>query len=560
MYSNNSVWKRILCLITMLALVLAFGACEDRDGTKPTSSTTMPVVQQTTTAPTIPTTAPTRPTVPPKPMSYELEFVLTQADVDEFYQYLEECEDLALNNASADDVQYAMEKTIVSLKYIYAQNSIAAVLHYSRTEDEALAQQYLDVNKTASDARDACVKMCRRLYQSEFAAKQAFFEDWTETDITALLAYNEQVAALELRNNEILTEYHSVDDDERFIELYIEFVQNNNAIAGLYGYDNYYEYAYKMDYGRDYSASSVALLRRYATSYLGRILSTAIDNYNDSIDNLNPWMLYRVDDLLMEKYNTLDKDYVGAYIDAMPENFATAMQTMLDRDSLFATAPDATDGAFTIDLINRPYCYFGPDIATCNTILHEGGHYYAACYTPLDDIPLDLAELHSQGNEWLFTQFLKTQLSAAEYQAVVDYKLYEDIFMIFVCLAVDAFEEQVYTTDISNFTAKDFDAMMDNVLDLMNFTADVDMHSYWRIVVMEQPVYYISYAVSGIGALSLFIEAQEDWDGAVDIYRTLCEDYDEEAGFLGNLEAVGLETPFDRTFYISLKNLVESHP
>jgi oligoendopeptidase F len=81
------------------------------------------------------------------------------------------------------------------------------------------------------------------------------------------------------------------------------------------------------------------------------------------------------------------------------------------------------------------------------------------------------------------------------------------------------------------------------------------MNAYWRAVVVDQPVYYISYGVSAVGAMSLYTAAMEDYEGAMAKYQMLCEEPLEE-GFLATLRAAGLDTPFDEEFYQDLLALV----
>ena len=85
-----------------------------------------------------------------------------------------------------------------------------------------------------------------------------------------------------------------------------------------------------------------------------------------------------------------------------------------------------------------------------------------------------------------------------------------------------------------------------------------DINKYWRQVVVDQPVYYISYAVSSIAAISLYEVALQDYDQAIGIYIKLCEEIDLDEGFLGNLKNGGLYSPFDEQFYIELKAFIES--
>lgn len=580
-YGKNNLWRRILCLAVILALVMSFAACgqSSADTTipsaAPTQGTTQPTTQFTepptkptlpaaTTSPTQPTepTQPTDPTEPPAPAPNELFYTLTQEDVDEFYSRLATCEALALAGEDMDAIDAATVALDESYELISAQMTISMILHYSHTLDKDLEQQYLDCVKIATEANDAYIQMARRVYLSDTPAKDALFEGWTDADIESLLAYDEQIVLIQQRNAEIEVEYRNAKDDATKITLYIEFVQNNNRIAQFYDYDNYYTYAYERVYSRDYSSDTLLQMRQFAKTYLTGCYNGALTNFQNSFyGNLGYWDQVAVQDFLVSEYDALGGKYVQRYLDALPEEMGSVMKTMLEKDSLFTDASDAEPGAFTTSIGDRSYCYFGPGYASANTVIHEGGHYYASRYADLMGIPLDLAETHSQANEWLFIGFLDGKMPAKQYTALVDYLLYEDIAMVMTCLMVDEFEQRVYTTDLTGFTAADFDAIMDEVTlqYFPNGDAEIvfgDMNHYWRLVVVDQPVYYVSYAVSSVASMSLYSIAQADFAQATEIYRKLCQEPVEDAGFLGNIQAAGLSSPFDEEFYRQLQQLI----
>jgi hypothetical protein len=74
---------------------------------------------------------------------------------------------------------------------------------------------------------------------------------------------------------------------------------------------------------------------------------------------------------------------------------------------------------------------------------------------------------------------------------------------------------------------------------------------------VEQPIYYISYAVSVICAMDLYSIARNDYDAAAEIYRKLCEEPLEEGGFLANISAAGLASPFDKDFYLRIGDIIK---
>lgn len=568
---NQTFGGRILCLVLILALLLNFAGCVQPQN--PTTQATVPTTQTPTTTPTEPTTVPTEPTVPPteptEPSQPEppadankLEFTLTQADIDEFYRLLDETEKLAIAGEDMDAIDAISDQLDEQFELLDAQNSIAMILYYADMEDEALTQQHLDAVDMRTAAGDAYTQAVRRIYQSGTPAIDMLFEGWTEKDIEMLLKYDERIAQLQKRNAEIEVEYRATSQDDVIISLYIELVQNNNEIAKIYGYDNYYTYAYEVVYERDYGAAEVAQLRQLAKANLPLTFSSASSRFQRTFGKLDAAGQNKVVAFLYNDYNKLNTDYVGEYLKVMPGYLRDHAEHMLGYDSMFVVGMQAMAGAFTTMIGDRSYCYFGPDYGNSCTVVHEAGHYYASRYAELGDIPLDLAEVHSQANEWLFLTHVGTLMDNSSYSAMASYQMYNSLAMILICLMVDEFEQTVYSTNISKFTAADFDAIMDGIVssyvDPTFFKNNVtDVNAYWRAVVVEQPIYYISYAVSSIAALDLYGVAREDFAAAAEIYRKLCEEPLEDGGFLESISNVGLSGPFDEDFYIMLKELVK---
>ena len=563
---HSSFAGRILCLL--LTLVLLFNMVGCVQPPEPSTQGTVPTTQTPTTVPTTVPTDPTDPIVPPTTVPVEppvdankLEYTLTQEDIDEFYRLLDETEKMAIAGEDLDAIDAISDQLDEQFELLDAQNSIAMILYYADMEDEELTQQHLDTVDIRTAAADAYTQSVRRIYESDTPAKDMLFEDWTEKDIEMLLKYDERIAQLQKRNAEIEVEYRASSQDAVRIPLYIEFVQNNNEIAEIYGYDNYYTYSYEIVYERDYGAEEVKELRQLAQTYLPMTFNSAATKFNKSFSKLNAAGQNRIVAFLYNDYNRVNTDYVGEYMKVMPESQREKTQQMLTADSMFASGAGAMKGAFTTMIGDRSYCYYGPDYGNSSTVIHEGGHYYASCYADLGDIPLDLAEVHSQANEWLFLTHVGTYMDADQYSALASYRLYNDLAMILICLMVDEFEQIVYSTNISKFDAEDFDAIMDKVCSQYfdpefakaNLT---DVNAYWREVVVQQPIYYISYAVSSIASLDLYGKAREDFAAASEIYRKLCEEPLEDGGFLESISAVGLSGPFDKEFYDMLSKLI----
>jgi oligoendopeptidase F len=258
----------------------------------------------------------------------------------------------------------------------------------------------------------------------------------------------------------------------------------------------------------------------------------------------------------------LAKNYVSLYVESLPEETQEIANSLFSsQNSMFVDSENALEGAFTAFLYEyeNPFCYFGPGYQDSMTVVHEMGHYYASCYAPADLIPLDLAETHSQGNEWLFFTYAQQHVPADMYKALTQWYLYMATVNIIVCTMVDEYEEYVIT-HADTLTPTALDGVMEQLYNEyggVNFVEGYfgDMKEYWKIAVVETSAYFISYATSGMAALSLYTVAQEDYDAAWEIYRKLAEELDLEKGFLKHLKDAGLADPFQKESYTALESL-----
>lgn len=495
-----------------------------------------------------------------------LVYTLDQDMIDSFYACLETAEDLSVNGPDWETVDAAIEELDDAYMELVDQYQIAYVLYCADQSDEGKSQRYLDAMDICTDAELAYNEMARNAYQSDSPYIEQLFEDWTPEEIDMMLKHNDEVAALEKRNSEITVEYRELDPatmERDMIPLYNELVSNNNRMAQIYGYDNYYEFAYKMIYSRDYDGTQLQKMRSYAAQYMPQISTDSLTAFYAALDALDDQDQVLLSDILWTDYDLLDEDYVGNYIADLGESTAAGMRDMFENDRvMFTKSPNAYEGAFTTFIDDEPFCYYGPGYMGNETLIHELGHYYGGKYVDGFSLPMDLCETQSQSNEWLFIRYLRDEVSEELYRAIVEYKLTSESSNIMVFMMVDAFEELVYTHEnAGNLTAKEYDDLMVQAAELfggIDFVTENagNVQSYWKLVVVESPVYYISYAVSSVAAINLFTVAEKDEAAARECYRILIEEADENEGFLWHIQQAGLSGPFDETVY---QNLAERY-
>lgn len=493
----------------------------------------------------------------------DLEFVLDQQMIDSFYTLLDECERVSIAGQDIDAALLASDRLEEAYMALADQYQIAYVLYCVDQSDEEAMTRYLDCVDMVADMDAAYNSMCKRVYQSGTAIRDELFADWTEQDIQMLLSYDEEIAQLEKRNSEITVEYRSLSDywwEENMVRLYNEMVRNNNRIAQIYGYDNYYDYAYDVIYQRDYDSQSVEQLRKYASKYMLDIAVTARKRFRDCYNNqLSDAEKSLISTLVQSSFYDLDANYVRMFIRDVPESSGQTMGEMFASNrAVFTQSPNAYEGAFTTMIAEKPYCFFGPGYHDTETVIHELGHYYGVSYTDFWQQPMDLSETQSQGNEWMFIHYMRGNMSSKAYQTLADYRMSSDARRILCFVMIDQFEQQVYShPNAGTLTLEKYNAMMEQIaLDYGGIEQIdeyvTDIQAYWKQVVLESPVYYISYAVSGIAALDLYAIAENDSDRAWEIYRKLMEEPLEGEGFLANISAAGLRGPFDETVYAQI--------
>lgn len=538
--------KKILCVL--LVLCLCAGILAGCNLKLPT-----PVIPQTTA-----------PQIDPPENTYNkhLVYTMTDGDMEKFSADLLALEQLYMQDAPIEEIEKAETALEELAEFIDDQCSIANVIYCYDTTDKTASDRYLKSEEIGNRVADEFMLCARRIYESDAPNKDYFFTDWTEAEMERLMHYTPRVAELEQRNAELVVAYRDLEDpsvSEEMVTIYREFVLNNNEIASIYGYDNYYDYAYAVGYGRDYAPQMVDTMALYAQEYLLPACVNAMNTFLSVYEKLSYVQQLKISNLMFQNYDAGSVNYVEEYMLTLPETAQNAMNRMFTEERVvFTEEPNAREGAFTTLVGMEPFCFFGPGYQGASTLIHELGHFYGAVEGDFYTMPLDLAETQSQGNEWLFTAFLKEDLSEEVYECYVDYKLYEVIAGTLVQLAVDGFEKAVYShPDVENMTMEDFEAIMDQVAESYGgidfFTENItDLQSYWKMVVVESPVYYISYAVSSMTALNIYTIAVEDMERATDVYCSLVEMDDYEEGFLAIISEAGLPGPFQEDVYVDI--------
>ena len=456
------------------------------------------------------------------------------------------------------------------------QYLIANVLSMVYAGDEDKSACFESVSQMYNDVLQRLIVMYDDIDASVYA--DAFFEGWTEEERKQAVAmagtYTDELKQLRVSYDELKMEYYKLPQDDTYMtataELYMRAVELNKKMATLCGYEDYMTYAYSMGYDRDYTPADVEQMKAYVKKYIVPQLNMLWNQVSSmmekmSMEDYRSFVTYLTADLsylgvvdTLGDGNAAIKKSVEDYFSSLGEGVSDTYHSMWT-DNHFIVANNAEisrEGAFSVyfDKLGYPLFYFGPGYQGTYTVIHEFGHCYAMSQSGTMDIPMDLAEVHSQGNEWLYTAYLKGYMSAESYKLLVYYKMFSDLSSICNCLAVNEFEMYVYTHD--DYQAGDLDGVMIDIMkDMGIYDLFVELYadpvSYWHYVVVDNPGYYISYAMSLLPSIDLYCMSLEDYNKATAAYLNICTvgEYDT---FLGTLERAGISSPFEEKAYSDL--------
>ena len=487
-----------------------------------------------------------------------LEYTLTEEDLESMKTAAKDCEKAGMEG---DMLKFTVSSSTMVSEYMYIvdQANIAYLNYCMDTTDEEGVANYVESEKIAADARTVYLGTLKKLVNDSPIGEE-LSASLGKDEMTILSADFENVARYELAVSEAQRQFYTVEEGENWVtevsKLYEEVVKNNRKLADEYGYGNYYDYASDLIYARKYEQRLVKEFRKYVNKYLVPLFQEVYNEYVEFQASFT-----EAEKLEYQKlYNNYD--LVNSYMDTFNVNMKRDMQAMgtVKNASIVAKNKKARPGAYTMYLnsAQQPIAYFGPGYQDIFTYVHEQGHYLAARY--LEGMPrsVDFAELHSQGNEWLFMAYLDGVVDEKIYKGLLLDNVVNGLITIISCTVTDHFEEMVYKNDYT-LMADAYKGVMDLVWkeypgleETLSKVAGYDFYEYALRVSLLQPGYYLSYATSQIAAMGIYANCyKEGYAKTQAKYESLMVD---ESLLLAIKEA-GLMSPFKKETYEELRKV-----
>lgn len=433
-----------------------------------------------------------------------------------------------------------------------------AYVFYCTYNEESYKVAYDFVSEYYNEMVSRYYGLFRTIYESPY--KDSFFEGWTEEDIREALILSDSYGNSDYKEikdqiDKLILEYDELMDKKAsaktIAEKYGELVKLNNQLASIAGYENYMEYAYASEYDRDYTPADVAAMRSNVKTQIVPVL-TKIMKFFDTFEFASSkdvnYIYYNsvtgASVFRTVKNSQTASNFMGNYFKEMKlENGNQTIDFFETANKLFKEGnyyKGHEDGAYSYWIPNQEtsILYFSNNVSNGSysyqnifTIVHEFGHYYNGVYNNGISLSMDHKETQSQGDEMMFLAWLANNSPSnitTGYKAVMNEQIANILSTIVVATAVDEFEQAAYTglyngkpvPTYANSTEVDYNKLFKMVIaDYGGALTGYD--TYWTYVVFDQAGYYISYAMSALPSVELYVNAMTDFEAAKASYFKL---------------------------------------
>lgn len=389
--------------------------------------------------------------------------------------------------------------------------------YYADWKKKALYDFYFHTYEDYNVAADMVTWAIANGYKK--SAYADLFEPYAPKDDLNYYLYNNlnRVAAYAKSNadasSELLDSYYDtaydskIDPDKTDLicaELYLETLKTNDTSQFLYD-----------QYSRDYTVAQASQLYQKMKE---QILPVYDQIYAEMTDSER---LVMTSPLGQDPY-----DLLKTYAPKLSQPVAESAEKLIS-ESLYirAEGENCYNGSYTAPLPGSNsamiYTYLDGTCYDLTGVVHEFGHFHSDWR---DSTPVllqhpcqDIAEVHSQGMEVLFTQFYGDIFGdrAEEYERAAMYNLLD----AFVSgLAIGEFEYKVMQ-QIDTITPEETVALFRDITEECGLPVSL----YQITHLYEQPGYYVSYGISALPALHLYVVLKEDKAKAQEMYDRLAE-------------------------------------
>ncbi len=523
----------------------------------------------------------------------DFEFVMVeQSEIDEVENFLTN----AVEQNNFDLIVEGYEKFNDLYFKLSTMSSLASIIYYKNTVENA---EYDTLSTQLDDMFDKLlvffVKTTYKiLTESEFADKirgevvseadcEFVLENY-ETYTDEYAEINARISALEAEYNDALNNT-TIDIDGKActtndivtlfqngeistIKYYGYMEKSYNAVAKavavvydkiiaaykekaqMLGYSSACEMQYDLVFDRSYTPEKAREYWAFVKEYIVPLQKELNDSLTGSEENTiygysrKKGLLERFDKVTVEYFKEVSPEMYNAWRYINKCNLIDISSDVNRYDSSFTTF------FYEYDV---PYIFIKAQdgFSDVMTRIHEFGHFFTYYVKGLEGTgDYDVKEIQSQGSEMLFFVYVKKVLASA-YKALLKDQIISNLDAIIEGALHDEFQQKAFELEVVNYSTlyKLFSSLSKEYgMDYSNYI--VDGNDLWALYPhhYQSPFYYISYGMSAISALDLYVISNDDRQLAIDKYLEIVN-ADENENYLDVITRVGLHSPFEESTY-----------
>ena len=458
----------------------------------------------------------------------------------------------ALTSASASESREAFHRACAeAMEQLIAINTAGTLAEIASDQDaasQALSDRASRQTQTYYDAVDLYNQTLFEISEGEHSSVLSKeFEPW---QIEYFKSYDAEASSqsLELATQEsqLVRQYAALSsqgepDYDAAADIFLELVRVRAQLARLSGAANFSEYAYSAYYSRDYSPTDAQKLWKTSKEDFAPLLHKYADEITSTLQSV------QADGALdlSEKAITDALCYGAQRISPEVNDAAQYLLSHGLYDISYADTKLSTGYTSYLYAYNVPFifnCPYGSHLDYVD-LFHEFGHWLSGYYHPSDAlygvIDYDLSELQSQGMEVLFLQYYD-EFFGENAQLLKAETLLNLVYSVVTGAMYDEFQQKVYLEP--DLTKDRLLALFREVYESYGFEPYDGCEYRWADILhnFQQPLYYISYAVSAIPALELYVRSLDSPNDAADAYLRVASMSDEEFFLTDALRETGL--------------------
>lgn len=447
-------------------------------------------------------------------------------DIDTFKSTFNEFHTALDSDGNEERILSLYDQLCEQLNMLLTDATLAQYAYYLDTESQEKAECYHSKESAYTDSFEKTSSLFQRALSSQYSdVFRSYIGEDKASRIENSLIYSDEAIALKQQKKELIQRYEALitqgAKEQELKQLYIDLVNTNNAFAQSFGYANYPDFVYAVEYGRDYTMTD---LKKIENEVKDNFIPVFHEYVSSVTEDDSIYVVYDENhDRGEEKIHRLRK-CIQKVCPALEESLIHLQKnTLYDVEASSLKYPALSFSA-PLPAYNDAYIYSSPyeTVSDYSTLLHEFGHYnyyYHNPAHPFDSRDItDVSEIMSQGLELICYDYYDTYYPECG-DALASFVIFDMMASVADGFTINEAEYRSYTTP--DLDIKRLDQIWENVSDEYNNSISDDTSWTYIDHVFEEPFYYIGYATSALASFELFLESRVDFHSGVAKYMTL---------------------------------------